>query len=125
MEALGRQLRRRYSTLLGPSPETVKVRTTNVPRCVESAQAVMHGAFPDATVPPTMPLVFRTMHSSEEYLTPNTKRCPRLAELWSAGREFFGMRGGTATSSMRVLKCEGSRGLGPKKKEKKRRKVNK
>ena len=103
---LGRTLRAAYGPHLGnalddPSTqsgvnEIVKCRTTNVPRCVVSAQGVLHGLFGetarDSAAKAAFPLY--TLPTDKEYCTPNAKACPRLGEYFAAGRAEWAQSGG-------------------------------
>ena len=90
--ALGRMLRQEYGAFLPHDPAAgghLTVRSTNVPRCVASAQGVLSGLYPlhDSKA---APFQITTLHGDDEYLAPNTKKCRRLAELWGAARIAWG-----------------------------------
>lgn len=85
---LGQALRARYVTELGflPAefdPTVVYLRSTDVPRTIQSAQSLIAGLFPDAaTSSASVPvLTIHTMDGDGDNMTPNTGLCPRLAEL--------------------------------------------
>ena len=85
-------LRQEYGAFLPHDPAAgghLTVRSTNVPRCVASAQGVLSGLYPlhDSKA---APFQITTLHGDDEYLAPNTKKCRRLAELWGAARIAWG-----------------------------------
>lgn len=84
--ALGEALRARYGQWLDPAQVTV--RSTNVPRCITSAQGVVTGMFP---CDPS-PFHVAVRPSAEENLTPNGKMCPRVAELFKESRKRWNAR---------------------------------
>jgi hypothetical protein len=86
---LGKQLRARYAELLELHPDDVHVRSTNVSRCVLTAKAVLGGLLgPSGSDGQSgqKPIPIHSAASSEEDLTPNPRRCARLAELWDEAR---------------------------------------
>jgi len=98
MWALGQRLRHLYVERLRflPAryqPETVSVLSTEIPRAVESAQALVGGLFydgPDSTPHsvlhgPPVHIVVREERS--EFLYPNIRQCPRLAALMADFRK--------------------------------------
>jgi acid phosphatase len=60
------------------------IRTTEVPRVVESVQQILHGLFPSGTNPAAVPWDIAMRSRAEETLLPDTKSCARLAELTKA-----------------------------------------
>lgn len=78
--ALGALLRNRYREL-GLAEETTTVQSTNVPRTVETAAGVITGLFPGRPVD-APPFFFSTVAPEEEFITPNKRSCPRIAEIW-------------------------------------------
>lgn len=64
-------------------PETLHVRTTAVPRALESVQQILQGLYP-ATNRTLAPWDIAIRTPVEETLYPNTKSCARLAELTRA-----------------------------------------
>ena len=78
---LGRELRAMYGG--GLSESRLSVRSTNVSRCVLTARGVLEGLLGPAVA---SQVAIRTVASAEEDLTPNPKRCLRLAELWKEAR---------------------------------------
>jgi len=82
---LGKSLQERYGALLGSDgADRLTVRSTNVARCVMTARAVLFGLLGDAAASGPVPIA--TAPSNVEDLTPNAKRCARLAELWDEAR---------------------------------------
>ena len=86
-EALGKMLREEYGRYLSPDATNgfLSVRSTNVPRCIASAQGVLMGLYPGHDSRQS-PFRITTMNSQDEYLTPNTRKCQRMAELWNGAR---------------------------------------
>ena len=92
---LGKSLLERYGPLLGSDGvDKLTVRSTNVARCVMTARAVLHGLLGDAAA--TRPVPIATAPSEVEDLTPNAKRCARLAELWDEARREWSQGGAGA-----------------------------
>jgi acid phosphatase len=63
------------------------VRTTEVPRVVESVQQILHGLYPLGTKRTSAPWDIAMRSRTEETLLPNTKSCARLAELTRASSQ--------------------------------------
>ena len=107
---LGRTLRATYAPHLDSAlddPRTqcglngiVKCRTTNVPRCVTSAQGVLHGLFGEVdrgsgdAVAENAAFPLYTLPTTSEYCTPNVKACLRLGEYFAAGKAQWAQSGG-------------------------------
>lgn len=87
---LGRTLRTRYS-LGAYDKDTVSVRSTNVPRCVASAQGVLDGMFPGLAASGVV-VPIDTLSSDDDYLTPNGKACARMGELFNEGAMVWARR---------------------------------
>ncbi|KAI1848795.1 hypothetical protein JX265_013762 [Neoarthrinium moseri] len=60
------------------------VRTTEVPRVVESVQQILHGLYPSESNHTSTPWTVAMRSRADETLLPNTKSCARLAELTRA-----------------------------------------
>lgn len=99
-KALGRLLRATYDAHgLSKDPASVgvigsnapiSVRTTNVPRCVASAQGVLAGLFEEeGQQQERKPFPLTTLPTSSEYATPNTKACARLEELFAQSKKAW------------------------------------
>ncbi|KAI5864417.1 histidine phosphatase superfamily [Durotheca rogersii] len=88
--AFGKWLRRLYVDQLGLLPEHLSdatmlyIRTTEVPRVVESVQQILHGLYSSGTNRTSAPWDIAMRSRAEETLLPNTKSCARLAELTRA-----------------------------------------
>lgn len=87
--ALGQRLRKRYIedvALISKQyiPSEVYVRSTNLARTIESARSVLQGMF--GKTGDVIPIL--ALPSSLETMYPNLERCPRLAELFKAGKKF-------------------------------------
>jgi acid phosphatase len=80
MAALGARLRTLYGTRLDLTPSSVVVRSTEVPRAIESAHAVLQGLQLGAAVP------IHVREERSEYLYPNARQCPALRALTDALR---------------------------------------
>ncbi|KAJ6785032.1 hypothetical protein PWT90_05881 [Aphanocladium album] len=93
--ALGTRLRRLYVDQLGFLPTTLSstehlyLRTTPMPRAMESMQQALHGLYPPGTRSETLPPVaIHTRHWGDDTLLPNTGSCKRFAAMMRA----FGRR---------------------------------
>ncbi|KAF1949379.1 acid phosphatase [Byssothecium circinans] len=88
--AFGKWLRRLYVDQLSLLPKHLSdtrmlyVRTTEVPRVVESVQQILHGLYPLGINRTSAPWDIAMRSRAEETLLPNTKSCARLAELTRA-----------------------------------------
>lgn len=65
-------------------PGTLYVRSTAVPRALESVQQILQGLYPGRTNQTSAPWDISIRTPAEETLYPNTKSCARLAELAKA-----------------------------------------
>ncbi|KAI0202386.1 histidine phosphatase superfamily [Astrocystis sublimbata] len=85
--AFGKWLRWQYIDQLNLLPKQLSdasmlyVRTTEVPRVVESTQQILQGLYPLELNKTSAPWEIAMRSRAEETLIPNTKSCPRLAEL--------------------------------------------
>lgn len=93
--ALGARLRRLYVDQLGFLPETLTttenmyLRSTPMPRAMESMQQALHGLYPTGTRDASLPAVtIHTRHWGDDTLLPNTASCKRFAKMMRA----FGRR---------------------------------
>ncbi|KAI0469197.1 histidine phosphatase superfamily [Xylaria cf. heliscus] len=90
--AFGKSLRQLYVDKLSLLPkhlsdaEILYIRTTEVPRVIESVQQVLQGLYPLGTNRTSAPWDIAMRSRADETLLPNTKSCARLAELT---RAFF------------------------------------
>ncbi|KAI0515097.1 histidine phosphatase superfamily [Xylaria bambusicola] len=88
--AFGKSLRRLYVDQLSllpkhlPDAEMLYIRTTEVPRVIESVQQVLHGLYPLGTNRTSAPWDIAMRSRAEETLLPRTQSCARLAELTRA-----------------------------------------
>lgn len=89
--ALGRELRRRYGSLLpcaspGACAGLLQVRSSNTQRTVATAAGVLSGLFPgaEARSPAAAPAPVRVGADDTEWLFPNYAACARLRQLWQA-----------------------------------------
>ncbi|KAI0547075.1 histidine phosphatase superfamily [Xylaria curta] len=85
--AFGKWLRSFYVDQLSLLPKHLSdasmlyVRTTEVPRVIESTQQILQGLYPKGTNRTSAPWEIAMRSRAEETLIPNTKSCARLAEL--------------------------------------------
>ncbi|KAM3511051.1 hypothetical protein MY11210_005328 [Beauveria gryllotalpidicola] len=93
--ALGQRLRRLYVDQLGFLPERLAatehmyLRSTPMPRALESMQQALHGLYPPATRAADLaPPVIHTRHWADDTLLPNTANCKRFSAMMRA----FGRR---------------------------------
>ncbi|KAM3457185.1 hypothetical protein MY3296_001237 [Beauveria thailandica] len=93
--ALGKRLRRLYVDQLGFLPETLAatnhmyLRSTPMPRALESMQQALHGLYPpDTRAADLAPPVIHTRHWADDTLLPNTANCKRFNAMMRA----FGRR---------------------------------
>ncbi|KAJ4153399.1 hypothetical protein LMH87_009887 [Akanthomyces muscarius] len=93
--ALGARLRRLYVDQLGFLPATLEssddlyLRSTPMPRALESMQQALHGLYPPGTRDDRLaPVTIHTRHWVDDTLLPNTANCKRFAKLMRA----FGRR---------------------------------
>ena len=123
--ALGERLRRLYGAhvpLGDPATRTgangvLAVRSTNVPRCVASAQGVLRGLFGGRAGPSsfstsssssdgqegTAGFPVSTLPTAEEYATPNGKACPRVGDFFrAAGKDWQSALTPEAASALKV-----------------------
>nr|POE72959.1 putative acid phosphatase spbc4.06 [Quercus suber] len=95
---LGQRLRSLYVEQLGFLPadllsdstdidRTVRLRSTPIPRALESVQQAFIGLYPSSTRSPSAIPVVVTRSMQEETLFPNEAACPRFAELSAAFAE--------------------------------------
>ncbi|KAI0096878.1 histidine phosphatase superfamily [Nemania sp. FL0031] len=88
--AFGKSLRQLYVNQLSLLPkhlldaEILYIRTTEVPRVIESVQQVLHGLYPLGTNRTSAPWNIAIRSRADETLLPNIKSCARLAELTRA-----------------------------------------
>lgn len=97
MQAVGEDLRHRYAGKLLPrdvrsAAPHLYLRSTHIPRTVQSLQGVLTGLFPadyaatsaggDTAVPP---LPVYTLSTRSEYLYPNARDCPSMLEVAKTG----------------------------------------
>ncbi|KZT70468.1 phosphoglycerate mutase-like protein [Daedalea quercina L-15889] len=83
----GRALRQLYIDKLGFLPDIahshdgIYLRSTNVPRTIESLQQIVHGLYPDAKSTPDFVPRIRIRNGKDENLIGNTLVCKRLETL--------------------------------------------
>ncbi|KAM3537895.1 hypothetical protein ARSEF1564_009179 [Beauveria bassiana] len=93
--ALGQRLRRLYVDQLGFLSETLAatnhmyLRSTPMPRALESMQQALHGLYPpDTRAADLAPPIIHTRHWADDTLLPNTANCKRFNAMMRA----FGRR---------------------------------
>eukprot|EP00741_Cyanophora_paradoxa_P021521 tig00021357_g20777.t1 len=87
--ALGARFRREYVErgFLPPvmDPSLLYIRSTDVPRTIESAQSLLHGLYPPSTRPSGLPPIpIHMLEEARETLWMNTKLCARLEDTLRA-----------------------------------------
>ncbi|KAI1305435.1 histidine phosphatase superfamily [Xylaria venustula] len=88
--AFGKSLRQLYVDQLTLLPKHLSdagilyIRTTEVPRVIESVQQILHGLYPLGTNRTSAPWDIAMRSRADETLLPNIKSCARLAELTRA-----------------------------------------
>jgi hypothetical protein len=85
----GAQLKSTYSSFLPHqiTPSAMYLRSTDVPRTLQSAQAILRGIYPwYNALNQTQILDVYTVDAAREYLYPNPGNCPQLAQYEAAAK---------------------------------------